>query len=68
MFGIVIFFKEFCDKRSTGEVHLWTFKGLDAARWLYESNGFSLAEEYVGDQWGSEVLEQRFVRALPPQA
>ena len=53
---------EFCDERNFRETHLWTFKGLDAARSLYENHGFSLAEEYSGDQWGAEVLEQRFVR------
>lgn len=52
----------FCDRRGFRETHLWTFKGLDAARRLYESHGFSLAEEYSGDQYGAEVLEQRFVR------
>ena len=52
----------FCDARGFRETHLWTFEGLDAARRVYEKNGFSLAEEYSGDQWGAEVLEQRFVR------
>ncbi len=52
----------FCDSRGFRETHLWTFEGLDAARRLYERHGFSLAEEYRGDQWGTEVLEQRFVR------
>jgi DNA-binding MarR family transcriptional regulator/GNAT superfamily N-acetyltransferase len=45
------------------ETYLWTFKGLDAARHLYESFGFRLAEESEGDQWGTKVTEQRFVRA-----
>ncbi len=43
-------------------VHLWTFRGLDAARRLYEANGFALVEEQPGRQWGEEVIEQRFVR------
>ena len=55
----------FCDERQFGETHLWTFKGLDAARSLYESHGFSLAEEYPGDQWGARVIEQKFVRPRP---
>lgn len=46
------------------ETFLWTFDGLDAARHLYESVGFGLAEEAVGEQWGSTVIEQRFVRKL----
>ena len=52
----------FCDSRAFAETHLWTFKGLDAARHLYEKHGFVLAEEDLGRQWGKEVLEQRFVR------
>jgi GNAT superfamily N-acetyltransferase len=52
----------FCDQRGFAEIHLWTFKGLDAARHLYESFGFVLAEEWLGNQWGTEVVEQRFVR------
>ncbi len=47
------------------EAHLWTFSGLDAARHLYESHGFKLAEERLGTQWGREVMEQRFVRQCP---
>ncbi|MCP4766691.1 MAG: MarR family transcriptional regulator [Gammaproteobacteria bacterium] len=57
---------EFCDERGFRETHLWTVKGLDAARKLYDSHGFELAEEYYGDQWGSEVLEQKFVRLGRP--
>lgn len=45
-------------------IYLWTFKGLDAARHLYEKHGFRLAEEREGQQWGTLVLEQRFVLAL----
>jgi DNA-binding MarR family transcriptional regulator/GNAT superfamily N-acetyltransferase len=52
----------FCDKRKFAETHLWTFRGLDIARRLYEANGFVLSEERPGGQWGKKVLEQRFVR------
>ncbi|MFP4905131.1 GNAT family N-acetyltransferase, partial [Paraburkholderia sp. BR14261] len=44
------------------ETYLWTFKGLDAARHLYQSFGFHLAQASEGDQWGTKVTEQRFVR------
>ena len=57
---------DFCDERGFRETHLWTVKGLDAARKLYEKHGFVLAEEYYGDQWGANVLEQRFVRPRRP--
>ncbi|MBD8893513.1 bifunctional helix-turn-helix transcriptional regulator/GNAT family N-acetyltransferase [Roseibium litorale] len=55
----------FADRQGFAETHLWTFSGLHAARHLYETRGFKLAEERFGSQWGSEVLEQRFVRRLP---
>ena len=53
---------EFADQYGFTETHLWTFSGLDAARHLYETNGFTCVEEYTGEQWGTSVLEQRFVR------
>ena len=52
----------FCDQQAYREIHLWTVKGLNAARKLYLRHGFELAEEYKGDQWGSEVTEHRYVR------
>ena len=55
----------FVDTRDFTETHLQTFNGLAAARHLYEAHGFALAEENSGSQWGSEVLEQRFVRPRP---
>ncbi|ACM37069.1 MULTISPECIES: bifunctional helix-turn-helix transcriptional regulator/GNAT family N-acetyltransferase [Rhizobium/Agrobacterium group] len=55
----------FADEKGFEETHLWTFSGLTAARHLYESHGFACVEERTGNQWGSEVLEQRFVRPRP---
>ncbi|MFI0844969.1 GNAT family N-acetyltransferase [Mesorhizobium sp. IMUNJ 23232] len=52
----------FCDRQGFRHVDLWTLRGLDAARKLYEDFGFTLAEELVGDQWGTKVTEQRFRR------
>ncbi len=52
----------FSDRQGYRQVHLWTFAGLDAARHLYESQGFRLVHESPGSQWGTEVREQRFVR------
>lgn len=53
----------FCDADpAVREIRLWTVRGLDAARRLYEAAGFRLAEEYIGAQWGAEVLEQSFSR------
>ncbi|OWT73804.1 MULTISPECIES: bifunctional helix-turn-helix transcriptional regulator/GNAT family N-acetyltransferase [unclassified Achromobacter] len=50
------------------ETWLDTFKGLDAARHLYESFGFGLAEEAAGTQWGTPVTEQRFKRGASTAA
>ena len=50
----------FCRKKKYQRVYLWTFKGLDAARHLYEKNGFKLVKEFTGKQWGTKVTEQRF--------
>ncbi len=55
---------EFCKAAGYKKVFLWTFKGLDAARNLYEQQGFSLAQEHDVDQWGSNIREQKFVLTL----
>lgn len=52
----------FVDQNAFDRTRLWTFKGLDAARYLYEKHGFALADETPGEQWGTEVIEQEFVR------
>ncbi|MEP4766753.1 MAG: helix-turn-helix domain-containing GNAT family N-acetyltransferase [Roseibium sp.] len=54
-----------CDDLGYEEIHLWTLKGLGAARYLYEINDFVLVDEYVGDQWGKAVAEQKFIRKRP---
>jgi len=51
---------DFCRNKKYQRIYLWTFKGLDVARHLYEKNGFKLVEEFTGDQWGTKVEEQRF--------
>lgn len=55
----------FCDARGFEETHLWTIKGTDAARRLYEHHGFELEQEFEGDQWGSVAVEQKFIRKKP---
>ncbi|SMC13491.1 Acetyltransferase (GNAT) family protein [Roseovarius aestuarii] len=52
----------FVDQNCFDRTRLWTFKGLDAARHLYEKHGFALAHEIPGTQWGTEVIEQEFER------
>jgi hypothetical protein len=53
----------FCDEQRFAAIRLWTFKGLDVARKLYEDAGFVLETEQEGQQWGRLVVEQCFVRA-----
>ncbi len=53
----------FCEDQGFEEIILWTFRGLDAARHLYESEGFTLIEEKPGTQWALEVQEQCFRRS-----
>lgn len=52
----------FVDAANFQLTRLWTFKGLDAARHLYEKHGFLLVNETPGNQWGAEVIEQEFER------
>jgi len=52
----------FCDRRAYRRIFLWTFAGLDAARYLYEVFGFHLVSEAQGERWGARVVEQRFER------
>lgn len=54
----------FCRQSHATNLFLTTFKGLDAARHLYEKWGFSLTHEQEEKTWGTVVTEQRFDRAL----
>ena len=51
----------FCRQARLKHVYLWTFAGLDAARHVYESFGFKLAQERRFDQWGKLMTEQKFI-------
>lgn len=51
---------DFARQAGHRKVFLWTFAGLDAARRLYEAEGFTLAEEHRVDQWGNQIIEQKF--------
>jgi GNAT superfamily N-acetyltransferase len=50
----------FCEAESFERVYLWTYEGLDAARHLYEENGFTLVEEDTRHDWGPEITYQKF--------
>ncbi|WP_270933800.1 GNAT family N-acetyltransferase [Falsiroseomonas oryzae] len=56
----------FCRAGAIRRLDLWTFAGLDAARWLYEEAGFRLVEQQSGARWGATVTEQRFELRLGP--
>ncbi len=57
----------FCDRKDYRRIYLWTFEGLAAARHLYETFGFQLAFQHAGEQWGTRVNEQLFVRTHIPR-
>ena len=51
---------EFCRVVGHRRVYLWTFHGLEAARSIYEREGFVLSQEREVIQWGRIIKEQRF--------
>lgn len=51
---------EYCKAKGYKNMYLWTFKGLNAARHLYEEFNFVLTEEVVNNSWKHELIEQRF--------
>jgi GNAT superfamily N-acetyltransferase len=55
---------DFCRQAGHQSLYLWTFRGLEAARVLYEEAGFRLEEETPARQWGEEVMEQRYLLDL----
>ncbi len=55
---------EFCRNVGHKKVFLWTFRGLDSARKLYEQAGFRIVEESEVDQWGAHITEQKFELTL----
>ena len=50
----------FCREVGYTRVFLWTFEGLETARYLYESAGFRLCQEHEVRQWGQDIKEQRY--------
>ena len=51
---------EFCSQKGYPKIFLWTFKGLEDARRLYESQNFRLCEENQVAQWGQTIREQKY--------
>ena len=56
----------FCEQQQFPKVFLWTFKGLEDARRLYENVGFKLREESQMAQWGQTILEQKYEMQITP--
>jgi GNAT superfamily N-acetyltransferase len=50
----------FCRRARFRRVYLTTFAGLDAARHLYEKEGFHVIVEQEDAHWGKTVREQTF--------
>ena len=56
---------KFCHEQGYHNVFLWTFRGLDAARHLYEEYGFTPAETKPNTEWSDKLLtEERWDLAL----
>jgi GNAT superfamily N-acetyltransferase len=57
LFGAAL---DFCCENNYTNMFLWTFKGLDAARCIYDLAGFTVAEEKVNTEWSrSPITEQK---------
>ncbi len=54
----------FCEANTFPEIRLETFKGLNAARRLYDEAGFAVVHEERGTKWGAEVTEQTLAKQL----
>jgi len=52
----------FVDAVGYAETKLWTFRGLEAAKKLYERFGFLMVEEQFGNRWSTPVHVQLWVR------
>ncbi|KAF8860622.1 hypothetical protein BDZ45DRAFT_800564 [Acephala macrosclerotiorum] len=52
----------FSDEKGFEECQLWTFKGLNAARKLYDGLGFEIVSEIIAKPWDVEILLQHMTR------
>lgn len=51
---------QFCHEQEYSKVFLWTIKRLKAAKELYQSVGFEIANESTQHCWGQTVTIQRY--------
>jgi GNAT superfamily N-acetyltransferase len=64
--GLISKAMEFCKSKNYKRIFLWTFEGLNVARFLYEREGFILSEERNIFQWGQNIKEQKFELNIYP--
>ncbi|MEH6571488.1 MAG: GNAT family N-acetyltransferase [Halioglobus sp.] len=57
---------EFSRSQHYESVSLWTVKGLEAAKALYLSFGFSLEQDIEHEVWGALHTEQKYTKSLSP--
>ncbi len=55
---------KFCETKGYSRIYLWTFRGLERARILYERYQFRLCEEREVTQWGQNLREQKYERVF----
>jgi DNA-binding MarR family transcriptional regulator/GNAT superfamily N-acetyltransferase len=55
---------DYCRQKNFKQVFLWTFLGLDAARHLYKSFGFSPTEQAENNTWKQQLIEERWDMTL----
>ncbi len=55
---------DFSLEQSYEKISLWTVKGLEAAKSIYISSGFTLEEEIEHIVWGSNHTEQKYVKQI----
>ncbi len=55
---------EFCRHAGYRQIFLWTLHHLDAARAIYEMNGFKLGEQKKHFLWGQHLIEEYYILVL----
>ena len=63
--NLIMLALDFCRQKEFPKVYLWTFKGLENARRLYEAAHFRLSEESQIAQWGQTITEQKYELDMP---
>ena len=51
---------DFCREKKYEQVFLWTFSGLEAARYLYSKYGFNITQTHENNEWGKAIIEEKW--------